>query len=95
MEKSKLQIKLQDEKKEKDEWQSKTINSVRNMIIDQLTQTFELKQKPKSIDNLSQEIKTKYGNSNSSTTPKYLFAMGVGIVIGYVFKDRIKAIFNQ
>ena len=105
MEMSKYQLKLQEMRQEKSEWQSKTINSVRNMveqqntdtIIDQLTEKFELNESSKSIEEISQKIKIKYGSKNNSNKSMggYLLILGVGVLIGYVFKDKIQSLLNQ
>ena len=126
MEMSKYQIKLQEMKKEKSEWQSKAINSIRDMvvqqntdtIIDQLTDNFELNDSSKTIDEVSQKIKVKYSYSNhndnanepisassspppssssssSSSSRKYLLIFGLGIIIGYLLKDRIKRLLKK
>ena len=97
MEMSKYELKLQEMKQEKSEWQSRTINSVRDMvtqqntdkIIDQLTESFQLNGSSKSIDQVSQKIKTKYTKTPSG---KYLLILGVGIIVGYVLTDRIKSL---
>eukprot|EP01084_Bolivina_argentea_P224222 379210_1 len=100
---SALQMNLQEINKDKKQWRTQTISSVRDMvsqqntdmIIDNLTQKFQLDahNTALSIDELAQKIELKY-NNNQNAKYMLLFTFGIGITIGYVFKDRIKSIFG-
>eukprot|EP00483_Globobulimina_turgida_P012225 UN12247 len=108
MEISKLQLNMQEVKRDRKQWRSKTINSVKDMVsqqntdmvLDDMTQQFELDSTPKTLLELTQKIKLKYAantaniaNIASSNCPmKYLLTFGKGVAIGYVFQDQIKAV---
>eukprot|EP00483_Globobulimina_turgida_P008657 UN08675 len=107
MEISKLQLNMQEVKRDRKQWRSKTINSVKDMVsqqntdmvLDDMTQQFELDSTPKTLLELIQKIKLKYAantaNTASNCPVKYLLTFGIGVAIGYVFQDQIKAVSKQ
>eukprot|EP01084_Bolivina_argentea_P158118 275482_1 len=71
---SQLQLNIQEMKKDKKQWQQKTINSIKDMvseqntdmILDTVTQSLQLDSTPKSVDELTQSIKLKYDTNNTN-----------------------------
>ena len=107
---NKLKQIAQKTRKEKEEWQSKTIAGITGMIVDRCSQTLELEQQqqhedaPQSVDErvdgLSLQIKQKYASHPQS---KHVMAMGIGMgigigiggLIGFVLKEEIKRLLRQ